>query len=113
MVLVLFIHHVWWWNRRHVLCRNRYSEWLDCLAARRRSHVEKMALENLLECVYILWSKVAEALPDLEAMAKEKVLLLLASFSNCKNPRKLCVWHWKLDRNIVIPWMRLLPMWND
>ena len=34
--------------------------------------LQEMALENLLECVYILWSEVAEALPDLEAMAEEK-----------------------------------------
>jgi len=34
--------------------------------------LRKLALEKLLECVDVLWSEVAEALPDLEAMAEEK-----------------------------------------
>jgi len=37
------------------------------------SALRKMALEKLLECVDFLWSEVAEALPELEAMAEEKI----------------------------------------
>ena len=33
--------------------------------------LRRLALEKLLDCVDVLWSEVAEALPDLEAMAEE------------------------------------------
>ena len=34
--------------------------------------LRRVALEKLLECVDVLWSEVAESLPDLEAMAEEE-----------------------------------------
>ncbi|KAL7580828.1 hypothetical protein ACA910_001104 [Epithemia clementina (nom. ined.)] len=36
--------------------------------------LRRLALEKLLECVDVLWSEVAEALPDLEAMAEDDVV---------------------------------------
>lgn len=47
------------------------SGWIALLQEEDAS-LKQMALEKMLESVDILWSEVAEALPDLEAMAEDK-----------------------------------------